>query len=150
WTEAQPQNASVRRALGRCPLRDAKLLEPRAAKDPLRKPISIYEAHLGSWRRVVEEGDRALTWAEAGAQLADYVVEMGFTPVELLPVAEHPFGGSWGYQVTGYFAPTARHGHPDDFRALVDELHQRGIGVILDWVPAHFPTDAHALARFDC
>ncbi len=105
--------------------------------------------HIGSWRRVVEEGDRTLTWAEAGAQLADYVAEMGFTHVELLPVAEHPFGGSWGYQVTGYFAPTARHGHPDDFRALVDALHARGIGVILDWVPAHFPTDPYALARFD-
>ena len=148
-TEAPPQTASVVHDLGRYQWRDAKFLEQRAAKDPLRKPISIYEAHIGSWRRVVEEGDRALTWAEAGAQLADYVVEMGFTHVELLPVAEHPFGGSWGYQVTGYFAPTARHGHPDDFRALIDALHARGIGVILDWVPAHFPTDPHALARFD-
>src|SRR5438874_2581342 len=148
-TEAPPQTASVVHDLGRYQWRDAKFLEQRAAKDPLRKPISIYEAHIGSWRRVVEEGDRALTWAEAGAQLADYVVEMGFTHVELLPVAEHPFGGSWGYQVTGYFAPTARHGHPDDFRALIDALHARGIGVLLDWVPAHFPTDPHALARFD-
>ena len=148
-TETPPQTASVVHALDRYQWRDEKFLRARKAGDPLRRPISIYEAHIGSWRRVVEEGDRPLTWAEAGAQLAGYVSEMGFTHVELLPVAEHPFGGSWGYQVTGYFAPTARHGHPDDFRALVDALHARGIGVILDWVPAHFPTDPHALARFD-
>jgi 1,4-alpha-glucan branching enzyme len=148
-TEAPPQTASVVHALDRYQWHDAEFVKARATTDSLRKPISIYEAHVGSWRRVVEEGDRPLTWAEAGAQLADYVSEMGFTHVELLPVAEHPFGGSWGYQVTGYFAPTARHGHPDDFRALVDALHARGIGVILDWVPAHFPTDPYALARFD-
>ncbi|HKC61328.1 MAG TPA: 1,4-alpha-glucan branching protein GlgB [Myxococcales bacterium] len=148
-TEAPPQTASVVHALDRYQWKDAESVQARASGDPLRRPISIYEVHVGSWRRVVEEGDRPLTWAEAGAQLADYVAEMGFTHVELLPVAEHPFGGSWGYQVTGYFAPTARHGHPDDFRALVDALHARGIGVILDWVPAHFPTDPHALARFD-
>jgi len=148
-TEAPPQTASVVHDLGRYQWRDAEFLKQRAASDPLRRPISIYEVHIGSWRRVVEEGDRPLTWAEAGAQLADYVAEMGFTHVELLPVAEHPFGGSWGYQVTGYFAPTARHGHPDEFRALIDALHARGIGVILDWVPAHFPTDAYALSRFD-
>ncbi len=148
-TEAPPQTASVVHALDRYQWKDAELIKSRAAADPLKRPISIYEVHIGSWRRGVEEGDRSLTWAEAGAQLAEYVAEMGFTHVELLPVAEHPFGGSWGYQVTGYFAPTARHGHPDDFRALVDALHARGIGVILDWVPAHFPTDAHSLARFD-
>ena len=148
-TEAPPQTASVVHALDRYQWKDAESVQARASGDPLRRPISIYEVHVGSWRRVVEEGDRPLTWAEAGAQLADYVAEMGFTHVELLPVAEHPFGGSWGYQVTGYFAPTARHGHPDDFRGLVDALHARGIGVILDWVPAHFPTDPHALARFD-
>jgi len=148
-TEAPPQTASVVHALDRYQWKDAEFIKSRAAADPLKRPISIYEAHIGSWRRVVEEGDRSLTWAEAGAQLAEYVAEMGFTHVELLPVAEHPFGGSWGYQVTGYFAPTARHGHPDDFRALVDALHARGIGVILDWVPAHFPTDPYALARFD-
>jgi len=148
-TEAPPQTASVVHALDRYQWKDAGFIKSRAAADPLKRPISIYEVHIGSWRRVLEEGDRSLTWAEAGAQLADYVAEMGFTHVELLPVAEHPFGGSWGYQVTGYFAPTARHGHPDDFRALLDALHARGIGVILDWVPAHFPTDLHALARFD-
>ena len=148
-TEAPPQTASVVHALDQYQSKDADFIKSRAAADPLKRPISIYEVHIGSWRHVVEEGDRSLTWAEAGAQLADYVAEMGFTHVELLPVAEHPFGGSWGYQVTGYFAPTARHGHPDDFRALVDALHARGIGVILDWVPAHFPTDPYALARFD-
>ncbi|HYZ89295.1 MAG TPA: 1,4-alpha-glucan branching protein GlgB [Myxococcales bacterium] len=148
-TEAPPQTASVVHDLHRYQWRDADFLRQRAASDPLRKPLSIYEVHVGSWRRVVEEGDRVLTWREAGTQLADYVADMGFTHVELLPVAEHPFGGSWGYQVTGYFAPTARHGHPDDFRAFIDALHARGIGVVLDWVPAHFPTDPHALARFD-
>ena len=150
-TEAPPQTASVVHDLTRYQWRDGEFLRKRAAtaSHPLTQPVSIYEVHVGSWRRVVEEGDRALTWAEAGAQLADYAADMGFTHVELLPVAEHPFGGSWGYQVTGYFAPTARHGHPDEFRAFVEALHARGIGVILDWVPAHFPTDPHALARFD-
>ena len=148
-TEAPPQTASVVHALDRYQWKDAEARKSFTSADPLRRPISIYEVHVGSWRRVVEEGDRPLTWTEAGTQLADYVAEMGFTHVELLPVAEHPFGGSWGYQVTGYFAPTARYGHPDEFSALVDALHSRGIGVILDWVPAHFPTDPHALSRFD-
>lgn len=111
----------------------------RAAGTPLR----IYEVHLGSWRKGVT------TYRELGAQLADHVSELGFTHVELLPVAEYPFGGSWGYQVTGYYAPTARYGSPDDFRAMIDVLHQRGIGVIIDWVAAHFPKDEWALARFD-
>jgi 1,4-alpha-glucan branching enzyme len=111
-------------------------------ESPHEKPISIYEVHLGSWRR-------SLTYAELADQLAAYVTDMGFTHVELLPVMEHPFSGSWGYQVSGYFAPTARYGNPDDFRAFVDRLHQAGIGVILDWVPAHFPRDDWALARYD-
>ena len=148
-TEPPPQTASVVHDLHRYQWRDGDFLRKRSTSDPLRQPMSIYEAHVGSWRRVVEEGGRMLTWREAGAQLADYVADLGFTHVELLPVAEHPFGGSWGYQVTGYFAPTARHGYPDEFREFVDALHARGIGVILDWVPAHFPTDPHALARFD-
>ncbi len=105
--------------------------------------------HLGSWRLNALEDNRSLSYAELGDELAAYVTDMGFTHVELLPVMEHPFSGSWGYQVSGYFAPTARHGTPDDFRALVDRLHQAGIGVILDWVPAHFPRDDWALARFD-
>ena len=104
--------------------------------------MSIYEVHLGSWRP-------GLSYRELADQLTDYVTELGFTHVEFLPVAEHPFGGSWGYQVTSYYAPTSRFGSPDDFRYLVDRLHQAGIGVLLDWVPAHFPRDAWALARFD-
>jgi 1,4-alpha-glucan branching enzyme len=116
---------------------------------PALRPVSIYEVHAGSWMRVPEEGNRWLNWRELAVRLADYVSEMGYTHVEFLPVAEHPFDGSWGYQVTGYFAPTSRFGTPSDFMFLVDHLHQRGIGVILDWVPAHFPTDEHGLAYFD-
>ena len=116
---------------------------------PHDKPISIYEVHLGSWRLNPLESNRSLTYSELGEELAAYVKDMGFTHVELLPVMEHPFSGSWGYQVSGYFAPTARYGRPDDFRAFVDQMHQAGIGVILDWVPAHFPRDDWALARFD-
>jgi 1,4-alpha-glucan branching enzyme len=148
-TEPPPATASVIHQLGRYRWDDGEWMERRRAQDPIRRPMTVYEVHLSSWRRVVEEGNRPLSWKEAAAALGDYVSDMGFTHVELLPVAEHPFGGSWGYQVSGYFAPTARHGHPDEFKALVDGLHRKGIGVILDWVPAHFPTDAHALARFD-
>ncbi len=148
-TEVPPATASVIHQLDRYLWRDEQWMERRGKQDVFRRPMAVYEVHLSSWRRVVEEGSRSLTWKEAAAQLGDYVKGMGFTHVEFLPLAEHPFGGSWGYQVSGYFAPTARHGHPDEFKALVDELHQRGIGVILDWVPAHFPKDAHALARFD-
>lgn len=121
---------------------DQDWMTARAATDPHTGPMSIYEVHLGSWRK-------GLSYRDLAEQLTDYVVEMGFTHVELMPVAEHPFGGSWGYQVTSYYAPTSRFGHPDDFRHLVDRLHQAGIGVILDWVPAHFPKDEWALARFD-
>ena len=111
--------------------------------------MTIYEVHLASWRRAPSEGNRPLSYRELADQLADYVADLGFTHVELLPVMEHPFAGSWGYETTGYYAPTARHGTPDDFRFLVDRLHQRGVGVILDWVPAHFPNDAFSLGRFD-
>jgi 1,4-alpha-glucan branching enzyme len=121
---------------------DSDWLSARAASEPTTEPISIYEVHLGSWRQ-------GLSYREAAAELADYVTRMGFTHVELLPLAEHPFGGSWGYQVTSYYAPTSRFGSPDDLRHLIDTLHGRGIGVILDWVPAHFPRDVWALARFD-
>jgi 1,4-alpha-glucan branching enzyme len=124
-------------------------MSARAGRDPLRSPLAIYEVHLGSWRRVPEDSNRPLSYRELADQLADYVSDLGFTHVELLPITEHPFTGSWGYQTTGYYAPTARYGTPDDFRYLVDHLHQRGIGVILDWVPAHFPTDQFALGRFD-
>jgi 1,4-alpha-glucan branching enzyme len=128
---------------------DAEWLSHRAGRNRLDAPIAIYEVHLGSWMRVPEQGNRRLSYREIAPKLADYAHEMGFTHVELMPVTEHPFDGSWGYQPTGYFAPTARHGTPHDFMALVDALHQRGLGVILDWVPFHFPHDPHGLAAFD-
>jgi 1,4-alpha-glucan branching enzyme len=128
---------------------DGPWMEHRAEANALSSPISIYELHLGSWRRVPEERNRPLTYREMAPRLADYLVDMGFTHVEFLPVMEHPFYGSWGYQTTGYFAPTSRYGSPSDFMALVDHLHQRGLGVLLDWVPSHFPTDSHGLAFFD-
>ncbi|MBF6224381.1 1,4-alpha-glucan branching protein GlgB [Nocardia abscessus] len=121
---------------------DRAWLERRAATDPTRAPMSVYEVHLGSWRP-------GLGYRELAEQLAEYVRATGYTHIELLPIAEHPFGGSWGYQVTSYYAPTARFGSPDDFRAFVDRMHAAGIGVLLDWVPAHFPRDEWALARFD-
>ncbi len=124
-------------------------MERRAATDAMTSPMSVYEMHLASWRRVPEEGNRSLTYREMAEWLPDYLVDMGFTHVEMMPVAEHPFSGSWGYQVSCYYAPTSRFGSPDDFRFLVDALHARNIGVIVDWVPAHFPKDAFALARFD-
>ena len=128
---------------------DENWLRGRALREPQHGPMAIYEVHLGSWRRVPEEGDRFLTYAELGERLGAYVRDMGFTHVELLPVMEHPFYGSWGYQVIGYFAPTRRYGTPHEFMAFVDALHRQGIGVILDWVPAHFPRDPHGLASFD-
>ena len=128
---------------------DDAWLAARRGVDPLRSPMSIYEVHLGSWARVPEDGHRSLTYSEIAPRLVEHVVRLGFTHVELLPVMEHPFYGSWGYQVSGYFAPTSRYGTPDEFRYLVDLLHQHGIGVLLDWVPAHFPKDDYALRRFD-
>lgn len=128
---------------------DEEWMATRDQRGSLEAPMSIYEVHLGSWRRVIEEDDRPLTYREIAVELAAYVKEHAFTHVELLPVMEHPFGGSWGYQVTGYFAPTSRYGTPQDLMFLVDHLHREGIGVILDWVPAHFPTDAHSLGLFD-
>jgi 1,4-alpha-glucan branching enzyme len=128
---------------------DADWMAARPGRDPRREPVAIYEVHLGSWARVPEEGDRPLTYREIAPRLAAHARRFGFTHVELLPVMEHPFEGSWGYQVSGYFAPTSRFGTPDDFRFLVDTLHQAGVGVLLDWVPAHFPRDDFALRRFD-
>jgi 1,4-alpha-glucan branching enzyme len=125
---------------------DQAWMAGRAARQGRGAPISIYEVHLGGWRRRAGE---VLGYRELGELLADHVTALGFTHVELMPVLEHPFYGSWGYQVTGYFAPTSRYGTPDDLRAMIDTLHRRGLGVILDWVPAHFPTDAHGLAHFD-
>jgi 1,4-alpha-glucan branching enzyme len=129
--------------------RDRAWLSQRSNRQAWREPLSIYEVHLGSWRRITEEGTRPLTYRESAPLLADYAVENGFTHIEFLPLKEHPYGPSWGYQVSAYYAPSARYGTPDDFRFLVDQLHQAGIGVIMDWVPAHFPKDAFALARFD-
>lgn len=124
-------------------------MKRRATVNKLDAPISIYEVHLGSWRRSVEEENRSLNYRELAIRLTEYVCKMGFTHVEFLPVTEHPFYGSWGYQTTGYFAPTARYGTPQDFMYLIDCLHQHGIGVILDWVPSHFPDDVHGLRYFD-
>ena len=128
---------------------DHDWMEKRGGRNSLRAPHSIYEVHLGSWMRVPEEHNRPLTYRETAPRLAQYVERMGFTHVEFMPVMEHPFYGSWGYQTTGYFAPTSRYGTPQDFMYLVDYLHQHGIAVILDWVPSHFPSDAHGLAYFD-
>jgi 1,4-alpha-glucan branching enzyme len=128
---------------------DADWMASRGARNALSAPMSVYEVHLGSWRRRADEGWRSLSYREMARELADYAVDMGFTHVELMPVMEHPFFGSWGYQVTSYFAPSSRYGTPQDLMYLIDTLHQRGIGVILDWVPSHFPTDDFALARFD-
>ncbi|MDQ4492329.1 1,4-alpha-glucan branching protein GlgB [Sinomonas sp. ASV486] len=140
-TEVPPHTAS-RVVESRYAFKDEEWMTARAAGDPHNSPMSVYEVHVGSWRL-------GLGYRELADQLVEYVTEMGFTHVEFMPVAEHPFGGSWGYQVTSYYAPSSRFGHPDDFRYLVDRLHQAGIGVIVDWVPAHFPKDEWALARFD-
>jgi len=129
--------------------RDRAWMNKRKNRQAWREPLSIYEVHLGSWRRITEENNRPLSYREMGPLLAEYVLESGFTHVEFLPLKEHPYGPSWGYQVSAYFAPSSRYGTPDDLRFLIDHLHQRGIGVIMDWVPAHFPKDAFALGRFD-
>jgi 1,4-alpha-glucan branching enzyme len=147
--EPPPRTASVVTRLGGYAWGDAAWLEARAGRRPHEEPMAVYEVHLGSWRRVPEEGERFLDYRELAAQLADHVTGLGFTHVELLPVMEHPFYASWGYQTIGYYAPTRRYGGPEDFMAFVDHLHQRQVGVILDWVPAHFPQDPHGLAFFD-
>jgi len=143
WGDAEWMRARRERAMSRAGSGSS------AAHDALDRPISIYEVHLGSWRRDPSDPGRLLSYRELAPQLADYAVEMGFTHVEIMPIAEHPFDGSWGYQVTGFYAPSQRYGTPEDFAWFVDHLHQRGVGVILDWVPAHFPRDAFALAQFD-
>jgi 1,4-alpha-glucan branching enzyme len=147
--EIRPQTASRVWNLEDYSWRDGSWMASRAKKNGLGSPISIYEVHLGSWRRVPEEGNRWLSYRELAPLLAAYVHDAGFTHIEFLPIMEHPFDGSWGYQTTGYFAPTSRFGTPADFMYLVDCLHQQGIGVILDWVPAHFPRDEAGLGYFD-
>jgi 1,4-alpha-glucan branching enzyme len=147
--EVRPASGSVVADLGKHQWADKQWMEKRERSDPLAQPISIYEVHLGSWMRVPEDGNRFLTYRELAHKLVEYVKEMGYTHLQLLPVAEHPFDASWGYQVLGYFAPTSRFGTPEDFQYFVDYCHQNDIGVIVDWVPAHFPRDAHGLAFFD-
>lgn len=128
---------------------DGEWMENRQKQNALDAPMAVYEMHLGSWMRMPEEGNRSLTYRELAPRLAEYVRSMGFTHVEFLPVMEHPFYGSWGYQTSGYFTPTSRYGTPQDFMYLVDQLHRNEIGVILDWVPSHFPSDEHSLGYFD-
>jgi 1,4-alpha-glucan branching enzyme len=147
-TEVPPRTASVIASLDHA-WGDGQWMRGRAARNALDAPMAVYEVHAGSWRRDPADPARLLSWREIAPQLADYAVDMGFTHVELLPITEHPFYGSWGYQATGYFAPSARYGSPQDFMAFVDHLHQRGVGVILDWVPSHFPCDGHGLSYFD-
>ncbi len=149
YAEQRPKTASIVYNLDRYAWNDQKWMGERQERQKFRSPLSIYEVHLGSWRRSGEEGHPVLNYREIAVQLAEYVEKMGFTHVELMPVMEHPLDESWGYQTTGYFAPTSRFGTPEDFMFFVDHLHQRGIGIILDWVPAHFPSDAHGLAFFD-
>ncbi len=148
YTEMPPKTASRVFELDGYEWGDADWLAARKQGNALARPISVYEVHLGSWMHV-PEGGRSLSYRDAAARLADYVAEMGFTHVELLPIMEHPFYGSWGYQPVSFFAPTSRFGNPHDLMTFVDTLHRRGIGVILDWVPAHFPADAHGLETFD-
>jgi 1,4-alpha-glucan branching enzyme len=150
FSEQAPGTASITSRLEGYAWRDQAWMESRQENGTaLDRPMAIYEVHVGSWRRKPEEADRRLSWRELAGDLIPYARTMGFTHLELMPIMEYPFDGSWGYQVTGYFAPTSRFGSPDDFRFFVDECHAAGLGVILDWVPGHFPKDAHALARFD-
>jgi 1,4-alpha-glucan branching enzyme len=147
--ELPPETASIVCALDRHAWQDEGWMRARRARNGLAAPVSIYEVHLGSWMRVPEQANRWLTYRELAPKLAAHVTACGFTHIELMPVAEHPFYPSWGYQVTGFFAPTSRYGAPEDFMWFVDYLHQQDIGVILDWTPAHFPTDEHGLMYFD-
>jgi 1,4-alpha-glucan branching enzyme len=147
--EQAPSTASIVVRDGTYTWQDEDWMSTRVHRDETREPVHVYEVHLGSWARVPEEDNRSLSYREIAPRLAEHVKRLGFTHIELLPVMEHPFYGSWGYQVTGYFAPTSRYGSPDDLRFLIDTLHQANIGVFLDWVPAHFPKDDYALRRFD-
>lgn len=147
--EPSPYNAAIITDVSSYKWSDSDWIKSREKTDWKKKPLSIYEVHLGSWKRKVEDGFRPLRYAEIADELVEYCLEMGFTHVEFLPLSEYPFDGSWGYQVTGFYAPTHRYGTPFEFMQMVDKFHQAGIGVIMDWVPAHFPRDFFALARFD-
>jgi len=149
YTEHPPHTASIACSIDGFEWHDHGWLEHRDTADQLNRPLSIYEVHLGSWMRVPEQENRSLSYREIAPRLVAYVLEMGYTHIEFLPLAAHPYGPSWGYQVAGYYSPTPQYGRPEDLMFLIDQCHQHGIGVILDWVPAHFPTDAHALAWFD-
>lgn len=148
WSETPPKSASVVYDISGYQWHDTTWLERRAESQPYQSPVSIYEVHLGSWKRP-KDGREYFNYREIADQLAPYVADLGFTHVELMPIQEHPFGGSWGYQAVGYFAPTSRFGSPHDLMYFIDRMHQAGIGVILDWVPAHFSTDGHSLGWFD-
>jgi 1,4-alpha-glucan branching enzyme len=148
YSEVPPKTASIVWK-AQHPWKDEAWLAQRKAQALQPKPFAVYELHVGSWKRKVEEGNRPLSYTELASELVAYVKDLGFTHVEFLPVMEHPFYGSWGYQLTGYFSPTSRYGNPEEFMQLVDAFHRAGIGVILDWVPSHFPGDAHGLYRFD-
>ncbi|MGE5547768.1 MAG: 1,4-alpha-glucan branching protein GlgB [Solirubrobacterales bacterium] len=149
YAEVPPRTASIVWDLGQRQWRDGEWMERQPTVSDRHSPVSIYEVHLASWRRVPEDGGRPLSYIELADQLAAYVRDMGFTHVELLPVHEHPFSGSWGYQPVGLFAPTSRFGTPEDFRTFVERMHQNGVGVIVDWVAGHFPSDPHGLHYFD-
>ena len=149
YFERRPKTAAIVYDINKYRWQDAQWMAERPQKNALDAPIAVYEVHLGSWMRVPEEGNRYLTYRELAHRLVDYVKQMGYTHIELLPVTEHPYDGSWGYQTIGYYAPTSRFGEPEDFMYFVDYCHQHGVGVFLDWVPAHFPKDAHGLAYFD-
>ncbi|MGI6776744.1 MAG: 1,4-alpha-glucan branching protein GlgB [Acetivibrionales bacterium] len=149
YSELRPNTASIVYDINSYQWNDKEWINERDSSNILQKPVSIYEVHLGSWARIPEESNRFLTYREMSEKLVDYVKDMGYTHIELMPVAEHPYDGSWGYQVTGYYSITSRYGTPEDFMYFVDKCHQNGIGVIMDWVPAHFPKDGHGLARFD-
>jgi 1,4-alpha-glucan branching enzyme len=149
YFERRPKTGAIVYDISQYLWRDDEWMQQRKAKNGLDAPLSIYEVHLGSWMRAPEEGNRYLTYRELAHKLVEYVRPMGYTHIELLPVTEHPYGGSWGYQTVGYYAPTSRHGEPQEFAYFVDYCHRNGIGVILDWVPAHFPKDGHGLAYFD-
>ncbi len=149
YSELRPATASIVFDINNYEWNDEDWITKRETTDVYNSPMNIYEVHLGSWMRVPEEKNRSLTYKEAADKLVKYVKEMGYTHIELLPIEEHPFDGSWGYQVTGYYAPTSRYGTPREFKEFIDVCHKNGIGVFLDWVPAHFPKDAHGLAKFD-
>lgn len=149
FSELRPETASIVYCMDNYTWNDQKWIADRDSSNIFERPVSIYELHLGSWVRKAEEENRFLTYRELADTLVNYVLDMGYTHIEILPIAEHPFDGSWGYQITGYYSVTSRYGSPEDFMYFVDVCHRNGIGVIMDWVPAHFPKDGHGLARFD-